>query len=99
MFLWLTLRLPTQMDSFELIEQGALPNGVLAIPGSAFMPNNQATCSLRVSFSLIPETQMDEACTRLAKLVRGAWAEAHESLDACAEAFSPTYHATSEVLA
>lgn len=69
MFLWLTLRLPTGEDSVSLMQREALSNGILAIPGSSFRTSDKATCEIRVSFSLIAEEQMEEACKRLARLV------------------------------
>lgn len=74
MFVWLELQLPPGDDSFELLKKQVTKNGVLAIPGSAFMPGGEATCYIRVSFSLVPEEDMDEACRRIAELVDGcAW--------------------------
>jgi tryptophan aminotransferase len=69
MFVWLELKLPPEMDSFELLKSQGMKNGVLAIPGVAFMPGNEQTCYIRVSFSLVPERDMDEACRRIAGLV------------------------------
>jgi tryptophan aminotransferase len=73
MFFWLTLRLPPGRDSFELLSKQGMENGILAIPGVAFMPNVQKTCQLRVSYSLVTEAEMGEACRRIAKLVDDAW--------------------------
>ncbi|KAL4972921.1 pyridoxal phosphate-dependent transferase [Aspergillus desertorum] len=71
MFVWLELKLPPGEDSFELLRNQAMRNGVLAIPGVAFMPGGEKTCHVRVSFSLVSEGDMDEACRRIAKLVDG----------------------------
>ncbi|KAL3432972.1 pyridoxal phosphate-dependent transferase [Aspergillus tetrazonus] len=71
MFVWLELKLPLEMDSFELLKSQGMKNGVLAIPGVAFMPGGEQTCYIRVSFSLVPEGDMDEACRRIASLVDG----------------------------
>ncbi|KAL5936901.1 hypothetical protein ACKVV1_010357 [Pyricularia oryzae] len=78
MFVWMKLRLPRgkMEDSFELMEQGALQNRVLALPGAAFFVQGAQTSHVRISFSLIPEDQIDEACARLANLVRWAWEKA-----------------------
>lgn len=73
MFFWLTLLLPPGRDSFELLSRQGKENGILAIPGVAFMPNQASSCQLRVSYSLLPEEQMAEACRRIAKLVDNAW--------------------------
>lgn len=53
----------------------SLDVGILAIPGAAFLPNGRNSCELRVSFSLITEGEMEEACARLASLVEQAWAD------------------------
>lgn len=71
MFLWLALRLPAGRDSFELLSKQKLGNGILAIPGVAFMPGNEKVCHIRASYSLIAEEDMDEACARIARLVDG----------------------------
>jgi tryptophan aminotransferase len=71
MFVWLELKLPPGMDSFELLRSQGMKNGVLAIPGVAFMPRGEQTCYIRVSFSLVPERDMEEACRRIAGLVDG----------------------------
>ena len=73
MFFWLTLLLPPGQDSFEILSRQGKKNGILAIPGVAFLPNQQSSCQLRVSYSLLPEETMVEACQRIAKLVDNAW--------------------------
>jgi tryptophan aminotransferase len=73
MFFWLTLRLPPSRDSFELLSNRGREIGILAIPGIAFMPNARKTRQLRVSYSLVTEADMDEACQRIARLVDDAW--------------------------
>ncbi|KAI6350851.1 hypothetical protein MCOR25_010341 [Pyricularia grisea] len=79
MFVWMKLRLPRGLeDSFDLMEQGALQNRVLALPGGAFFVNGAKISHVRISFSLIAEDQMDDACARLADLVRWAWKTAGE---------------------
>ncbi|KAI9037499.1 aminotransferase-like domain-containing protein [Aspergillus affinis] len=73
MFFWLTLLLPPGQDSFEILSRQGKENGILAIPGVAFLPNQRSSCQLRVSYSLLPEEKMFEACQRIAKLVDNAW--------------------------
>ncbi|KAH8746383.1 pyridoxal phosphate-dependent transferase [Diaporthe sp. PMI_573] len=75
LFLWLRLRLPPSWNSFDLMGRFSLDVGILAIPGAAFLPNGRNSCELRVSFSLITEGEMEEACARLASLVEQAWAD------------------------
>ncbi|KAL4990755.1 pyridoxal phosphate-dependent transferase [Aspergillus falconensis] len=62
MFVWLELKLPPGEDSFERLRKQGMKDGVLAIPGVAFMPGGEKTCYIRVSFSLVSEGHMDEAC-------------------------------------
>lgn len=80
MFFWLTLRLPQGRDSFELLSNKGREIGILAIPGMAFMPNARKTWQLRVSYSLVTEAEMDEACRRIVKLVDDAWIEYWDQL-------------------
>jgi tryptophan aminotransferase len=45
---------------------------VLALPGTAFLPNGRKSAYVRVSFSINPEDEIDEAVKRLAEIVRDA---------------------------
>jgi tryptophan aminotransferase len=63
-------------DSEEIVRVKAVSKGVLAVPGTAFMPLGGATPFLRVSFSLIEEDKADEACQRLREAILEARAEA-----------------------
>lgn len=81
MFVYLNLRLAPGRDSFELMVKESLEIGVLAIPGVAFVPNARATNHLRVSYSLVPEDKMDEACRRIARLVDSTWKGQHEAVE------------------
>lgn len=73
MFLWIHLRLPPGDDSFRLMTDKALAIKILAIPGVDFMPNKSRSCALRLSYSLVAEDDMNEACRRIAILVDEAW--------------------------
>ena len=73
MFFWLTLLLPPGKDSFEVLSKKGIENRILAIPGMAFLPNLRKACQLRASYSLVSESEMDEACRRIARLVDDAW--------------------------
>ncbi|TLD04615.1 uncharacterized protein PgNI_09495 [Pyricularia grisea] len=46
---------------------------VLALPGAAFFVDGAKTSHVRISFNLVAEKQMDEACVRFADLVRWPW--------------------------
>jgi tryptophan aminotransferase len=50
----------------------ALEKGVLALPGTVFLPDGRNTAYVRASFSLIDEEDAEEACRRLAETVREA---------------------------
>ncbi|KAI9480238.1 pyridoxal phosphate-dependent transferase [Zychaea mexicana] len=69
MFVWIRL-LGGITDSNELILQKAVKNNVLAVPGVAFMPLNDITPCVRVSYSCIEKDQIDEAVRRLATVIR-----------------------------
>ncbi|KAF9077925.1 pyridoxal phosphate-dependent transferase [Rhodocollybia butyracea] len=56
-------------DSRALIETHAYANGVLALPGTVFLPNGSKTAYVRASFSLLSEDQVVEAIKRLRKTV------------------------------
>ncbi|GJJ07751.1 hypothetical protein Clacol_001956 [Clathrus columnatus] len=77
MFFWFKLRLPAHAgapegDSKELIETKAYENGVLALPGTVFIPNDTKTAYVRASFSLLDEEQVNEALRRLGEHDTGA---------------------------
>lgn len=81
MFLWLRLKLPptsasTEGDSYALVREKARNKGVLAVPGMSFMPDGCTTCYVRTSFSIIEESDVEEAFCRLRAVVEDAWREA-----------------------
>ncbi|KIJ59657.1 hypothetical protein HYDPIDRAFT_100292 [Hydnomerulius pinastri MD-312] len=69
MFFWFKLLMspdPTEEgDSKELIETKAYEGGVLALPGTVFLPNGRKTAYVRAAFSLSTEEQVNEALRRL----------------------------------
>ncbi|KAJ7745551.1 pyridoxal phosphate-dependent transferase [Mycena maculata] len=65
-----------EADSAELVSGRAVAKGVLAVPGTAFMPLGGKTPFVRVSFSLIEEDRAEEACRRLREVLLEARAEA-----------------------
>lgn len=52
-------------DSETVIRTKALEKGVLALPGTSFLPNGGKTAYVRASFSLLEEDQVEEALRRL----------------------------------
>ena len=52
-------------DSEAVIETKAFEKGVLALPGTVFLPNGTKTAYVRASFSLTEEKDVDNAIQRL----------------------------------
>lgn len=67
MFYWFKLLSfdGTPGDSETTIRTKAFNKGVLALPGSAFLPNGAQSAYVRASFSLLSEEEVDEALKRL----------------------------------
>ncbi|VDC07611.1 unnamed protein product [Peniophora sp. CBMAI 1063] len=72
MFFWFKLLLGQgeNDDSQELVRTKAYENGVLALPGTVFLPNGARTAYVRASFSLLEEHDVDEALRRLGETIR-----------------------------
>lgn len=80
LFFWFKLILDPahpeiQGDSDDIIRNKALANGVLALPGTVFLPNGRKTAYVRAAFSLLPEAEVNEALKRLRKIILEARAE------------------------
>jgi 2-aminoadipate transaminase len=65
-FSWLTL---PNVDTTELARR-AVDQSVGVVPGSLFFPDGRGADSVRLSFSLVDEAQIDEGIERLAALLR-----------------------------
>jgi tryptophan aminotransferase len=52
-------------DSASVIQTKAFEEGVLALPGTVFLPNSARTAYVRASFSLLEDGQVNEALRRL----------------------------------
>jgi len=65
-FSWLTL--PGGGDAAELARR-AVERGVGIVPGSLFFPDGRGGDNVRLSFSLVDETSIDDGIERLASLV------------------------------
>ena len=59
----------TEGDSFAAIRKKAVEKGVLAVPGTSFMPSGSRSAYVRVSFSLATEEQADEGFRRLREVI------------------------------
>ncbi|TFK92697.1 PLP-dependent transferase [Polyporus arcularius HHB13444] len=73
MFFWFKLLLPAvdgkEQDSESIIRTKALEKGVLALPGTVFLPGGGKTPYVRAAFSLLDEAEVEEAIKRLAAVV------------------------------
>ncbi len=65
-FLWATL--PDHIDTKDLLVEAA-KNRVAYVPGYAFYPGGQGQNTMRLSFSGVDESQIDEGIKRLAAVV------------------------------
>ncbi|KAH0584832.1 hypothetical protein H2248_008110 [Termitomyces sp. 'cryptogamus'] len=76
MFFWFKLLLTddpsVEGDSQALIAEKAVKSGVLALPGTAFLPNDRKTAHVRAAFSLLSEEDVNEALRRLSKVIKDA---------------------------
>jgi DNA-binding transcriptional MocR family regulator len=64
-FSWLTL---PGVDAVGLAER-AIEQGVAVVPGLLFFPDGRGTDSLRLSFSLVAEDEIDDGIARLGAIV------------------------------
>jgi tryptophan aminotransferase len=67
---------PSTSDSSEIIRTKAFQKGVLALPGTSFLPNGRTSAYVRASFSLSSEDQVDLAARRLREAIVEAREEA-----------------------
>jgi 2-aminoadipate transaminase len=65
-FSWLTL--PDGVDAVALSKQ-AVEQGIGIVPGAPFFPDGRGTENVRLSFSMVDESQIDEGIELLAPLV------------------------------
>ncbi|KAG5644176.1 hypothetical protein DXG03_009017 [Asterophora parasitica] len=76
MFFWFKLLLDddpsVEGDSHAVISVKAVERGVLALPGTVFLPNGRKTGYVRASFSLLDDAAIDESLNRLGKVVQDA---------------------------
>ena len=56
-------------DSASIIREKAVERGVLALPGTVFLPNGRKTAYVRASFSLLTPEEVDEAIKRLRDVI------------------------------
>lgn len=61
-------------DSASVIRVKAVERGVLALPGTVFLPDGRTTAYVRASFSLIGEEEVEEAVKRIKHVILDAQA-------------------------
>jgi tryptophan aminotransferase len=59
-------------DSYSAILTTGVERGVLALPGTAFLPNGRKSAYVRASFSLTSDEDVDEALKRLREAILAA---------------------------
>jgi DNA-binding transcriptional MocR family regulator len=67
LFVW--LRLPDGMDAPSLLDRAVKEAGVAFVPGAAFFHDGRGRNTLRLSYSLATEAEIEEGIARLAKLI------------------------------
>ena len=67
MFVW--IKLLGVRDSHQLIQEKAIANKVLLVPGSVFLPNSRESSYVRASYSTASKENMDIALSRLKDLL------------------------------
>lgn len=69
LFFWFKLLLPGEGESESIIKTKAYEEGVLALPGTVFLPSGKKTAYARAAFSLLSEEDVDEALRRLKQVL------------------------------
>lgn len=67
LFVWVTL--PAHIDAAELLKRAVAEQRVAFVPGGAFFADGSGANTLRLSFSLADEAQIEEGIRRIGKLV------------------------------
>jgi len=67
LFVW--LRLPERCDGAELLARAVAQEGIAFVPGAAFFFDGRGRNTVRLSYSLPSETQIEDGIARLAKLM------------------------------
>ena len=67
LFVW--VRLPEGVDAAALLDRAVKEAGVAFVPGAAFFHDSRGRNTLRLSFSLATEAQIEDGIARLAQLI------------------------------
>ncbi|CAL8104855.1 unnamed protein product [Orchesella dallaii] len=69
MFLWLKIR--GVDDTFNMVMERGIQRKIIALPGREFMADKSKPCPyIRLSYSVLPEDQIEQGISRLAELIR-----------------------------
>jgi len=63
-----------EADAYAVIAEKAVEKGIVAVPGTAFMPGGGKSGFVRTSFSLVSDADADEAMRRLREVILDAQA-------------------------
>jgi DNA-binding transcriptional MocR family regulator len=64
------VRLPEGMDSARLLDRAVSEAHVAFVPGAAFFHDGRGANTLRLSYSLAGEAEIEEGIARLGRLIR-----------------------------
>jgi DNA-binding transcriptional MocR family regulator len=67
LFVW--VRLPERVDTAVLLDRAVKEAGVAFVPGAAFFHDSRGRNTLRLSFSLASEVEIEDGIARLARLI------------------------------
>ena len=67
LFVW--VRLPAGVDAASLLERAVSEQNVAFVPGAAFFFDGRSRNTLRLSYSLPSEDQIEDGIARLARLI------------------------------
>lgn len=70
MFIWVTL--PKELDGAQLLQTALREARVAFVPGSSFYANEKVRNTMRLSFSLATDAEIDDGVTRLANIIKAA---------------------------
>ena len=70
MFIWVTL--PKELDGAQLLQTALREARVAFVPGSSFYANEKVRNTMRLSFSLATDAEIDDGVTRLANIIEAA---------------------------
>ncbi|XP_058806903.1 kynurenine/alpha-aminoadipate aminotransferase, mitochondrial-like isoform X2 [Phymastichus coffea] len=74
MFVW--LKITVLDDTYDLVVNKCIPQGVFALPGHAFYPDSSKPCPyIRLCYSQADERDVDEGLAKIAAITRAAAAE------------------------